>query len=129
MNENIYYIDISKIGKDFTGKKDVALLTNERAVSESIKNLIGTKPGQRIMNPEFGINVEQFLFQPIDDLSALEIRQEIEYGLEQFEPRLETFKVEVIPVEDENMYIVNLSFTIKVLKTTQEIQITLNKVI
>lgn len=123
-----YYLDISKIGRDFTGNKDIALLTNERAVAESVHNLLNTQPGQRIMNPEFGTDLEQYLFMPLDPITSLQIRKEIEDAIERFEPRVENVEVIVIEDEENQTFDVTVTFSIKVINTQQTIQFTLIKV-
>jgi len=128
MATEVFYLDISKIGRDFTGKKDVALLTNERAISESVLNILNTNTGERIMNPTFGINLDKYLFEPLDPITASFLRDEIEYGLTKFEPRIENIKVIVTPDEDTQSYNVELSYTIKVLSTQQNLEFQLNKV-
>lgn len=124
----IYFVDIVKVGKDYTGNKDLSVITNEQAILESVINILITEPGERVMNPMFGCKLRAFLFEPIDDVTAVYIRKEIEYAIETFEPRIEELQVNVIPDEDNNTYIINIFFTMKVIKSTQNITISLNKI-
>lgn len=125
---DIYYIDISKIGRDLVGKKDITLLTNERAVNESLLNLLGTEPGQRLMNPEFGCGLESFLFEPLDPITAIFIKQAIENAIERFEPRIDQYQVTVTPNEDDQQYTVDVIYNIKVIQSQQRLSFQLNKV-
>lgn len=123
----IYYYDLSKIGKDFTGKKDVAVLTNEQAVLESVVNIISTEPGDRVMNPLFGCPINQFLFEPIDEITSSFIQKTLTDSILRFEKRLENLEVTVTPNEDENSYVVDIVFSMKTSTNKQTINITLNK--
>ena len=67
--------------------EQLSLVKNERAVSQSIKNLILTNFGERLFNPNFGSNINKTLFEPniTDDLNVLEDR--IRFSIRNFEPR------------------------------------------
>lgn len=69
----------------FSGQ--LALVKNEKAVSQSIKNLILTNFGERLFNPNFGSNIYKTLFEPnlTEDLNLLEDR--IRFSIENYEPR------------------------------------------
>jgi len=60
--KEVYFFDITKIGKDLTGKRDISLLVNEQALLESVMNIMQTEPGERVWNPEFGCSLNQYLF-------------------------------------------------------------------
>ncbi|NCQ52091.1 hypothetical protein GW796_09390 [archaeon] len=109
-NSDIYYIDVNKIGRDFTGKKDVSLLTNDNAIAESIRNILNTKPGSRVMDPLFGTNLEQYLFSPIDPITSLQIQKTIEDAIEKFEPRVDDVNVNVVKNEDKQSYDVTITY-------------------
>ena len=60
--------------------------TEKELISENIRRILMTRKGERLNNPDFGSNVQTFLFMPdlyIDDLLA-----EIKYSIEKFEPRV-----------------------------------------
>ena len=44
-------------------KKDVKLLYDEDAIYQSVKNVFNTIPGQKILNPDFGLDLRQYLFE------------------------------------------------------------------
>lgn len=122
-----YYIDISKIGKDFTGKRDIAILTDEQALLESVVNILSTEPGERVMNPEFGCPLDQYLFEPIDNITTTIMRKTIRDSIIRFESRVENLNVSVVGNEDENSYEITIVFNMKTSSNTQTINITLNK--
>ena len=124
----IYYSDISKIGKDFTGGRDIAKLTNEQAVLESIKNLLSTEPGQRIMNPSYGCSLTQYLFEQLDSMTTAIIKRNILVAISVYEPRVENLQIDIIEMPDINSYVVNIRFNMKTSSTTQTLTIDLNKI-
>lgn len=128
MADRQYYIDISKIGKDLTGDRDISVYFNENAVVEAVKNLLFTKKTTRIMNPQFGIDIEQYLFEMIDDITAIQIRKAIEDGITRYEPRVENLAVIVEADIDNNIYDVTIQFNTKIVQRQQTLQFQLEKI-
>ena len=66
---------------------DIITLKNETAISRSIRNLVLTNQGERFFEPDLGSNVQRSLFETMDDITASQIRDEIEESISNFEPR------------------------------------------
>lgn len=125
----IYYFDISKIGKDFTGKKDVSLLTNEQAVLESVKNILVTEPGERVWYPDFGCPLSKYLFEPIDDITMTSLKTTITDSIYKFVgDRIDNLAVNTIASEDELTITITIVFNIKTSDKQQTLSLTLNKI-
>lgn len=56
---------------------DLSYSTEEQALS-NLKNLIFTRKGERIMQPLFGTNLQDSLFEPDDDILKSSIRESIQ---------------------------------------------------
>ena len=94
---------------------DVITLKNETAISRSIRNLVLTNQGERFFEPDLGSNVQRSLFETMDDITASQIRDEIEESISNFEPRaqlLERNGVEVDPDFDNNQFNVTVRYKI-----------------
>lgn len=88
---------------------DIKADLDERAIVNSIRNLLVTSPRERILVPNFGINLRRFLFEPADQYTAQLIGKFITEGIEQYEPRVvvQRVHVEVFPDDQEyKVYIV-----------------------
>lgn len=88
------------------------------AIKNSFKNLFLTIPGQKILNPLFGLNLVQYLFEPCDEDMANIIGNEIVRGVSTFEPRVSLTKVSVIAQPDFQQYNVTIVFRVPSLGTT-----------
>lgn len=77
--------------------KDVTLKTNEHAIVGSVRNIIMTNFGERRFAPKFGSDVYSQLFEPLDDMTAMNIREEIITSLNNYEPRIKIDFVNVVP--------------------------------
>ncbi len=83
---------------------DVIILKNENAIARSIRNLIFTVPGEKPFAPTIGSNVTALLFENMDLLTASSIKSEIEYTVNNFEPRVNLTDVEVTANIDNNQF-------------------------
>jgi len=91
-------------------KKDINKLTAERAVVNSIKNLVSTNHYEKPFNPSFGSNLRRLLFENVDKFTAALIEREITEVISNFEPRATVSSVIVSPRTDENGFNVQLEF-------------------
>ena len=83
---------------------DLIALTNATAIARSIRNIVFTSPGEKVFDPNFGSNVSKLLFEIVDDVSALAIRDEIENSIRNHEPRVELIDVIIEPNYDANEF-------------------------
>ena len=81
---------------------DLIALKNSSAIARSIRNIVFTQPGEKFFNPDFGSRITESLFENMDEVSALEIRDEIEKSIKNFEPRVNVREVRVVPAFTNN---------------------------
>lgn len=93
--------------KNKKSKSDIVVNYDVEAVRNSITNLFSTKKGQRPLEPEFGINLEQYLFEPISLMTANKIGNEIKTGLK-FEPRVKPLSIDITVMSSEDGYRVDM---------------------
>lgn len=84
--------------------KDVQATFDENAIRNSITNIFLTAPGEKILSPEFGLDLRQYLFEPITEFNAFAIEDDIKNRLPEMEPRVQVDRVKVIPLSDSNEY-------------------------
>ena len=77
--------------------QDLIVLKNENAIARSIRNIVFTVPGEKFFQENFGSRISESLFENIDEISALEIKDEITESINRFEPRVRLISVEAIP--------------------------------
>ena len=94
--------DVSMSFKVNPLNNDLVVLKNTNAIARSVRNIILTSPGEKFFNPDFGSNVSKLLFENLDEVTALAIRDEIETAINNYEPRVSLIDVEVTPDFDNN---------------------------
>ena len=75
-------------------------------------------PGQKLLNPDYGLNISQFLFIPASETMARMIGNRILEGVEHYEPRVTVDNVNVIVDEDTAEYTIDLTLKIPKLSNT-----------
>ena len=101
-------------------RTDLQASVDEQAVLNSLKNIFTTTPGEKVLNPEFGLNLTQWLFEPASEFTAREIGEAIQDGIQRFEPRVLLTRVSVIVDEENNQYLIKLAIQIPSLNITKE---------
>ena len=92
--------------------RDLVSISNETAISRSIRNLVLTSLGERPFQPDLGSRVSRSLFELLDFGTASIIQKEIDITIKNFEPRVEINTIEVTPEYDNNGYNVLISYFI-----------------
>ena len=104
--------DISAIFEVNPLNDDLIVLKNSNAIARSIRNIIFTARGDKPFNPFFGSRVSELLFDPMDQITTLAIKTEIEETIKNFEPRVNLKEVQVNPLYDINEYSVVINYEI-----------------
>ena len=104
--------DISAVFEVNPLNDDLIVLKNSNAIARSIRNIIFTARGDKPFNPFFGSRVSELLFDPMDQITTLAIKTEIEETIKNFEPRVNLKQVQVNPSYDDNEYSVVINYEI-----------------
>lgn len=89
---------------------DVSFSYDDQAVIRSVKNLLSTKPFERVWQPTLGSSIDGLLFEPITPLTGNLIRDEVIRTINNFEPRAKIASISVTAYPDQNGYEVSLIF-------------------
>lgn len=107
--KRLFYSEISPLADS-----QILLVENIKAIIQSIKLLMSTPIGVRFFNPEFGTNLDEMLFELMDERSVESFKTNLIESIERWEPRikLDTTKTEVSPNYDTHVLGVKLVFNI-----------------
>lgn len=91
------------LGKGFAfpmrvdGRGMVETSTGERSVAEAIRLILGTAIGERVMSPEFGCQIHELVFHPVDANTCSMVSFYVDQALTKWEPRIDDTTVNVYP--------------------------------
>ena len=91
---------------------DLVSLSDTSAIARSIRNIVFTSPGEKFFNPDFGSRISESLFENVDNVSALAIKDEIKSSIINFEPRVNLLDTTVVPNPDDNEMNVTIEYEI-----------------
>lgn len=109
------------------GTKDVSLSYDEQAVIRSVKGLLLTKPYEKLWNPTVGSEIDSLLFEPITNLTANLLKNEIIRTIGNWEPRATIATIDVVAYPDQNGYNVSMFFYVGNNTTPTGIQLILQR--
>ncbi len=79
----------------------VGMVAGVEDIEESLRILLGTYPGERVMLPAYGCSVRRAVFDTLNESTLTELKELIRRAILFFEPRilLERIDAEVLPLE------------------------------
>lgn len=73
---------------------DVDLVEGETDIEQSIRVILSTAPGERVMRPNFGCGIHSYVFEAVDTTRLTLIEDEVRDALVEWEPRIEVLAVD-----------------------------------
>ena len=92
--------------------KDLPVLTNERAIVRSVRNLVETIPTERFFDSNMGTNIRGMLFENFTGSDVMIIEDMVRNTVRNYEPRVGDVGVEVDASLDDNTISVRVLFDI-----------------
>ena len=93
---------------------------NLRKIEESIRIILGTNYGERLMRPTFGCNLKSLVYASINDATINLARQYTEDGLKRWEPRIDVLDVNV-NVDSRALGVLQINISYRV-RATHEVR-------
>ncbi|MEW5958666.1 MAG: GPW/gp25 family protein [Chloroflexota bacterium] len=118
MNENMRNKEFLGQGLAFpfqvNPRGEIALARGERDIEQSIRIILETMPGERVMRPEFGCRIWELVFAPRNPTTEGLLIHYVEQALSRWEPRIDLTEVRVSddPV-NEGAVLLEIDYLIK----------------
>lgn len=91
----------------------VLMVSEEFDISQSLQILLGTRPGERVMQPGFGCNLDVLLFEPITTTLVAFVKDLIQTAVLYCEPRIamDSININTVYVND-GLILIEMEYTI-----------------
>ena len=93
---------------------EIALARGERDIEQSIRIILETMPGERVMRPDFGCRIWELVFAPRDPTTEGLLIHYVQEALTRWEPRVDVQRIYVgdDPAQDGTV-LININYQIK----------------
>jgi len=90
-----------------------ALSQYEEDIKEAILIILKTEPGERVMEPEFGCGIYEYVFSTINISNLMLMEESVKKALLIYEPRIEVNQVKASPDYQENgLVLISIDYTV-----------------
>lgn len=121
------YKDIDmKFTKNFISK-DIGKKFDVHAVRQAMKNIIYTNLNERPFEPNWGSQIRELMFEPIDDTTGNALTRLVQQAITNHEPRVDVKRVQVIANQKDNEYRIYVYYYILGIKDLQEMDLVLTR--
>ena len=79
-------------------------------VAQSIRIILETEPGERVMRPTFGCGLRRYLMKPNSTAIRTSIKADVAQALATWEPRIVVQGVSVDPGDDPALVLIRISY-------------------
>ena len=87
-------------GSNLLGRIDT--VHDDEAIRQALLLLLSTRPGERVMRPEYGCDLEVLLFQPVNGATAGMAIHYVRRAITLWEPRVEILSLDAYPCIDRD---------------------------
>lgn len=103
-----------------TGK--IEMTEQKEDIRQSIRILLSTTRGERLLHPDYGCNLTQFMFEPLNYELVQRIKQEVYTSITKWERRIQNLEINLFQdTAEESRIVIGISYTIAALQEQDEI--------
>ncbi len=100
----------------------VQMVSDVADIEDSIRIILSTTPGERIMQPEFGCDLKRLVFETIDSTLLASLDHLIYHALLNFEPRITFLNTEVLNLDSpDGSLLIQINFKVIITNTRHNI--------
>ena len=93
-------------------------------IRESIRIILTTEPGERLLLPAFGDGLQRFLFEPNTVTTHRRIEETVLQSLDRWEPRIKVNEVSVEPDEqDSQAALITVRYVLVANRASHQVQL------
>ena len=94
--------------------RGVAMVDGDQDIKECLQILMGTTLGERLMHPNFGCNLRDYLFKPMSTTLITIVRDLVKTAIIRFEPRIDLLQVNLdTSRQQEGLLLLELEYQIR----------------
>jgi hypothetical protein len=92
---------------------ELEMSAGEEDIRESLKILLTTRIGERIIQPEYGCDLTDFIFESLNMTTKTYIRDLVETAILYYEPRIDLQQLDFEVNDNEGIVLMHLHYVIR----------------
>lgn len=97
----------------FTGPNHQVIMSSDvQDIEQSLTILLSTTPGERLMTPDFGCRINQFVFEELTQTVLTQLASEIRHAILFFESRINVEDVHFLPEPLSGKLLIQIDYSV-----------------
>lgn len=92
---------------------EIAMAEAEEDIRQSIRIILGTNHGERVMRPGFGAGLQRLVFEPMNTATLALAKHRVEEALITWEPRIDSITVKVSAEPDLGRLLIDVTYRMR----------------
>jgi Bacteriophage baseplate protein W len=98
------------------------MVSYEDDIKQSLRIILGTDQGERVMRPDFGAGLRSFVFGPLSATMLQKIKSRTQDALVKWEPRIDVLQVKVtIDATERGKLLIEIQYRVRATNTLQNL--------
>jgi phage baseplate assembly protein W len=100
---------------------EIASAADEEDVRQSILIILQTNRNERVMRPDFGAGLRDFLFEPVNTTTMALVQTRVQESLIDWEPRIDVKSVDVSTRDPQNVLLIDIAYSVRATNTASNL--------
>jgi len=98
-------------------RRGLEMTSDEEDIRSSLRILLTTDVGERVMQPKYGCNLRRLVFEPLDTTLQAYMKDLVRTAILYFEPRIILNDVTLTPEAEEGRVVIDIDYTVATTNT------------
>jgi uncharacterized protein len=100
---------------------EIATAAYEEDVRQSILIILQTNRSERVMRPDFGAGLRDFVFEPVNTTTMGLVQTRVMEALIDWEPRIDVKSVTVSTKDPQNLLLIEIAYSVRATNTASNL--------
>ena len=102
------------------------MVDGDAAVRQAILLLLSTRPGERVMRPDYGCDIHQLAFAANDETTAALAIHFVRQALLRWEPRIDILHLDAMPEPENGRLTLKLEYQVRITQRAETLAFSFN---
>lgn len=93
--------------------KGVEMASGAEDIRQSLEILLNTRPGERVMQPDFGCDMGDFVFEPLNTTTKTLMKDRIQRAILYYESRIDVQNITLEDAPEGGMLMIDIEFIVR----------------